>query len=59
MGGVMLEVGSSFILGALFVLWLEYLRRPRLRLTIEAQPADMPYPEQFPARHMRTVQVTT
>src|SRR6266478_251782 len=53
----MLEVGASVILGALFVLWLEYLRRPRLHILIEPQPVDSVYAGAQPARQVRTVRV--
>jgi hypothetical protein len=53
----MLEVGARFVLGALFVLWLEYLRRPRLRMSIEPRPIDSRYGDDAPARNVRTVRV--
>lgn len=45
------------MLGALFASWIEYLRRPRLKISAEPQPVDVEFGDGFPAKRGRYVRV--
>ncbi|MGC2829419.1 MAG: hypothetical protein WB627_05565 [Candidatus Acidiferrum sp.] len=52
----MLQLISGAIIAMLVAIWVEYLRRPKLRLIVEAHPCDMRY-ENRPAKEWRGVRL--
>jgi hypothetical protein len=57
----MFEIAASVVLGGiltiLVAMFVEQLRRPKLSLSIGTPPIDVQYPEDRPAREMRSVNV--
>jgi hypothetical protein len=53
---IILQIVAGALISILFVMWMEFIRQPRLRMTI-AQPADNKYGAEFPAQTARFLRV--
>jgi hypothetical protein len=49
---IILQIVAGALISILFVMWMEYIRQPHLRITIP-QPADNTYGANFPAQRAR------
>jgi hypothetical protein len=51
-----LQIVLGAIIAVLTAIWVEYLRRPKLKLSIESPPCETKY-ENLPAKNMRVVRL--
>jgi hypothetical protein len=54
---IVLQIVTGALISIGFVIWMEFIRQPRLRLSIP-NSADMNYPANYPAQRMRSLRLT-